>query len=143
MPTIVLDEAEKERVRYHTGYMAASFAAAMQFGIPRPIQTIFLLEQAMNLLNNQFAVERVRRMLVTLDDIEERLGCLVLDTTAVAKIGDMELRGADYGKTHGDLLEREYVRWARRLADHFGVPLYPYAARFRTGAGPGSIPVRH
>lgn len=136
-----LTDEEKERVRYHTGYMETSFAASMQLGIPRPVQTIFLLEQALGLLSNQYAVDRVRRTLATLDDLECQL-------TAAAKMVGVESLGsikmhplAGQGKLVTDSLEKEYVRWARRLADIFGVPLYPYSWRFRVG-GPGhSIPV--
>ena len=55
-----LTEEEKERVRYHLGYMETSFggnqtAASLQFGIPRPVQTMFLVEEAIqNLLTNVF-----------------------------------------------------------------------------------------
>ncbi|KKK54507.1 hypothetical protein LCGC14_3083990, partial [marine sediment metagenome] len=43
-----LTEAEKERVRYHLGYLQVSAAASIQLGIPRPLQTVFLLEQGLN-----------------------------------------------------------------------------------------------
>lgn len=142
-----LTEEEKERVRYHMGYMATSFGSTMegasiQFGIPRPVQTVFLLEEAIQiLLTNPFAVDRVRKILQTLDDLEARLqnaACML----AVEQLGEIKLRSAEPGRTFTDLIEREYVRWGRRLADVLGVPLYPYAHRYR-GVGPGrSIPVR-
>lgn len=138
-----LTEAEKEKCRYHLGYMASSFAASMFAGQPRPIQTIFLLESAMSLLTNANAVDRVRCILQTLEDYEGKLkaaGC----SLQAAEVGDIKLRGAKAGETYPDLLEREYVRWAQRLADVFGVPLYPFSARFSgNGSGQaGSVPVR-
>lgn len=143
-----LTEEEKERVRYHLGYMATSFgsqqaAASIAFGIPRPVQTMFLVEEAIqNLLTNAFAIDRVRRVLFTLDDIEEKLRSATCILVA-EQVGELKLRGAKRGETHPDLLEREYVRWAKRLADILGVPLYHYSSRFR-GGGPGrSIPVHH
>jgi len=140
-----LTPEEISRVAYHTGYMLTSFsgageAASLQYGIPRPVQTMFLVQQAVQLLTNPFAVDRCRRILFTLDDIERKLQSATC-TLAVEKLGDMTLRGADAGKTFPDLLEREYVRWAKRLADLLGIPLYPYSARFRGGSGTGSIPV--
>lgn len=140
-------EEEKERIRYHLGYMATSFggnqaAASMSFGIARPIQTMFLVEDAIqNLLTNVYATDRVRRILQTLDDLETKL-IAASCTLAAEALGSLKLRGAEQGKTFPDLLEREYVRWAGRLADVLGVPIYPYAKRFK-GSGPGkSVPVR-
>ena len=137
----MLTDAEKERIRYHLGYMETSFAASLQFGIPRPAQTIFLLEQAMSLLVNPDAIDRVRRVLFTLDDIEEKLRSATCILVA-EKLGDITLRGADKGKTYTDLLEREYVRWAKRLADILGVPLYAYSDRFKGQTGTMNISVR-
>lgn len=136
-----LTDQDKERIRYHTGYMETSFAASLQFGIPRPAQTVFLLEQAMTLLVEPNAVERVKCLLDTLDGVESQLQ-RATKSLGAAKVGNLELRGAKAGETHTDLLEREYVRWARRLADVLGVPLYPYSSRFRPGAGSqaGMIP---
>ena len=143
----MLTEDEKERCRYHLGYMGTTFggshgAAGIAFGVPRPAQTVFLLEQAIsNLLTNTFAVDRVRRMLFTLDKIEEQLQN-ALCTLIADKLGDLQLHPLrSQGKLFPDSLEREYLRWAKRLADHLGVPLYPYSDRFRT-SGPGrSAPV--
>lgn len=135
-----LTDQDKERIRYHTGYLETSLAASIQFGIPRPLQTVFLLESAMGLLVEPNAVERVKCLLDTLDGIESQLQ-RAIKSLGAAKIGNLELRSAKIGETHTDLLEREYVRWARRLADVLGVPLYPYSARFRPGAGAaGMIP---
>jgi hypothetical protein len=137
----MLTDSERERCRYHLGYMETSFAASLQFGIPRPVQTVFLLEQALGLLNNADAVDRVRRVLFTLDDIEEKLRNATCVLVA-EKLGDITLRGADNGNTYPDLLEREYVRWAKRLADILGVPLYAYSDRFKSKGGTGNLTVR-
>lgn len=144
-----LDELERERIVYHLGYMSTSFAgpgsyqnaASVQYGIPRPVQTMFLLQQAMGLLQNPFAIERVRRILFTLDDIEDKLRSATCVLVA-ERLGDITLRGASPGRTYPDLLEREYMRWAKRLADVLGVPFYPYSARFQNSYGAGSIPVQ-
>ncbi len=131
----MLTEAEKEKIRYHLGYMETSFAASMQLGIPRPVQTVFLLESAMSLLTNEGAVNRVRGILLQLERLEEQLKQATCSLVA-KKLGDLELRD-----NFPDLLEKEYGRWARRLADILGVPLYAFSTRFSRG-GPGrSIPV--
>jgi hypothetical protein len=130
-----LTESEKEKIRYHTGYMETSFAASMQLGIPRPVQTVFLLESAMSLLTNEDAVNRVRGILAQLERLEEQLKSATCSLVA-EQVGDLKLRA-----NFPDLLEKEYVRWAKRLADILGTPLYAYSTRFQR-SGPGrSIPV--
>lgn len=143
-----LTEQEKERCRYHLGYLGTSFggetaAASMAFGVPQPIQTVFLMEEAIqNLLTNPHAVERVRSILCTLDQLEDKLRNAACQL-AVESVGDLKLRSSKAGETYPDLLEREYVRWANRLADVLGVPLYPFAKRFKNSTGIRSVPVRN
>lgn len=136
-----LSDADKERCRYHTGYMETSFAGSMSFGLPRPIQTMFMLEQALGLLVNDGAIARVIGILNVLDATELRIAnaqCVMV----AEKLGDMTLRGAEQGLTFPDMLEREYTRWAKRLADILGVPLYPYAQRFKSTGATRNVPVR-
>lgn len=149
--TAKLTEQEKEQVRYHLGYLETSFggqqaAASLQFGIPRPTETIFLVEEAIQrLLTNPFAVGRVRSILATMCRIEKQMEAATC-TIGVEKLGDITLRGADCGKTTTDLLEREYVRWGYRLSDVLGVPVYRYSARYAsqnlTCGSAGMIPRR-
>lgn len=142
----MLNDQEKERVRYHLGYMGTSFggagaAASLSFGMARPVQTMFLVEQAIQtLLTNPYAVERARKILCNLDRLEEQLMAATCQL-GVESIGNIKMRGAARGETHTDLLEREYVRWAKRLADLLGVPLYAYSDRFR-GHGVRNVSVR-
>jgi hypothetical protein len=125
---MALTDAEKERVRYHLGYLGVQPAASIQYGLPKPIQTLFLVETAMS---NIMAVseERVRKILGILDDLEDKL-VEAQDRLAADKLEELVLRRGE-----PDLLEAEYNRWAGRLADILGVPLYPYASRFREGGG--------
>lgn len=137
-----LTESDRERVRYHLGYLEVSEAAALTFGLLRPIETLFVVETAMtNLL--EISVPRVLALLGYLDTIECRL-LTSQERLAASKLGDLSTR-----ENEPDLLEREYVRWAGRLADVLGAPFYPYSNRFRStmmGGGlgyTGSIPVNH
>ncbi len=136
-----LSDADKERVRYHLGYLNTSFAASLTLGIPRPVQTLFLVEDAMGLLIPQ-TVPRVLCILDTMDGIENQLR-LSLTQLGVSKVGELELHPLkDRGTLVTDSLEREYVRWGNRLADILGVPHYPFSARYAK-RGPGSrIPAR-
>jgi hypothetical protein len=132
-----LSEANKERVRYHLGYLNTSFAASLTLGIPRPVQTLFLVEEAMGLLIAA-TVPRVLCILDTLDGIEDLLRAQLKGPIGVSKIGEIELHPLkDRGQLTTDSLEREYVRWGNRLADILGVPHYPFSARYQK-RGPGS-----
>jgi len=131
----LLNNAEKSRVRYHLGYLASGFAASLQYGLPRPQQTVFMLETAMNQLVEDGALDRVRSMLAILDAIEKKMVCAI-DQLVVKQLGNITMRD-----DHQDLLEKEYQRWASRLADIFGVPKYAFSDRSRR-RGPGSnVPV--
>lgn len=130
---MALSDAERERVRYHLGYLSVAPAAALQLGLPAPVQTLFVVENAMN---NLLVVgeDRVRRMLGTLDGIECRL-IDAQDRLAATSLDDLHLN-----PNEPDALEREYDRWANRLANQLGCPLYPYAKRF-SGVRAGNVQV--
>ncbi len=132
-----LTDQEKERVRYHMGYLGVSGAASIQFGIPRPLQTVFLIEQAMNNLI-EAALPRVRRIIRIMDNTEDKLE-QSQDRLAAKQLDQLQLR-----ENEPDMLEKEYVRWGYRLADILGAPIYPYSLRYRNHGGltAGSIPVR-
>lgn len=134
----MFDNNEKERIRYHLGYLNVQPAASITFGIPVPIQTMFLVEAAMNQVLPT-AEDRVRKILGILDRIECKL-VEAIDFLVASKVDDTELR-----ENHPDLLEHEYCRWASRLSDELGAPLYPGSPKFRSlfGTGVGSIPVKH
>ncbi len=109
------------------GYLGVQPAASLSFGIPRPLQTVFLIEQAMNNLIAD-AETKVRSILCILDNVETKL-VEAQDYLVAQKLEDITLRDG-----HPDLLEREYQRWAKRLADILGCPLYPYSSRFSSGS---------
>lgn len=115
---------DRSRVKYHLGYLAVAPAASLQFGIPRPIETMFLVETAMNyIIDDGFNIENVLRILAILDGIECRM-VEGQDYLAATELGNLKPRADQL-----DALEHEYDRWAQRLGDIFGVPLYPYAQR--------------
>lgn len=130
-------DEEKQRIRYFLGYPSVQPAASINYGIPKPIQTLFLVESAMNLIL-PVAEEKVRSILNVLDGIE----CRMVDAQtrmAATSVDNLTMR-----KDETDALEGEYRRWANRLADVLGVPLYAYSLRFKQSgmAYAGSIPVR-
>lgn len=131
MPTIaVLTEDEKARVRMHLGYFSLNSAPAIGLGLPRADQSLFLVEIAMNQIPDT-AIGLVRERIAILDNIEQRL-VGAMDRMKAEKLGEITLRADET-----DALEREFVRWATRLADLLACPLNPYSERFRAGAGGG------
>lgn len=132
-----LDPSERERCKYHLGYGGVSTAASIQFGMPRPIQTLFLIETAMTQLM-EINTNNVRRILRILDDIELKM-IDAQDRLAAAKVSDITTR-----ENESDLLEHEYFRWGGRLADILIVPFYAFSNRYKNNGGvvAGSIPVR-
>jgi hypothetical protein len=132
----VLTPSEKARTRYHLGYLGVQVADSLSFGQPIPIQTLFIVEAAMDHLIAEH-VPKVRSLLDVLDGIECRL-LAAADRLAAISLGEIKLRDNE-----PDMLEKEYFRWAGRLADILGVPFYAYSNRFKGKAMMGSIPVRN
>jgi hypothetical protein len=125
---LAFSEEEKERIRYHLGYLNVGAAASLQFGLPAPIQMLFIVESAMEKVL-PVGEDRIRSHISFMDKIE----CAMMegiDYLPANRLGDMELR-----KTHLHDLEDEYYRWANRLAGQLGVPLYLYAEKFQAARG--------
>ena len=133
---MALTDSEKQRIRYFLGYPSVQSAAALSFGMAKPLQTLFLVESAMNLLLPQ-AEDKARSLLNILDGIECRL-VDAQDRLAARSVDNLTMRPDETAA-----LEAEYRRWANRLADLLGVPLYAYSLRFKQqgAAFAGSIPV--
>lgn len=135
---MALSELHKSKIRYHLGYLLVSFAASIQWGLPKPLQTEFMVEDAMANLTNPYAEAQVVSILETLDDIELKMK-QATKTLIAERLGQMELHPLkSKGMLYTDSLEGERLRWALRLADCLGVPTYAYSARFKH-SGPGSI----
>ena len=135
---MTFDAGTRERIRYHLGYLEVSPAPSITFGIPALIQTNFLVERAMDLVIPA-AEERVLKLIDVLDVIE----CRMIDGQKyliASQLDSLTIR-----QDQIDKLEDEYSRWASRLADILGCPLYPGSSKFRRlfrDVGSGSIPVR-
>ena len=117
--------------------MSVQPVGSTSFGIPYPIQTLFIVEDSMTNLIAEI-VPKVRSLLDVLDGIECRM-LSAQDRLAAISMGELKLRDDE-----PEMLEREYFRWAGRLADTLGVPFYAFSNRFKgKGASGGSIPVRN
>lgn len=127
--TDTLTLLERAKIRHHLGYPNVSAMASIQMGVPKPLQTLFLVETAMDKILTEY-LPILRTTIATLDSIE----CQLVDGQKylpVNRMGEMEIR-----KEHLQQLEGEYKRWAFRLAEDIGVPIYPFSSRFK-GTGPG------
>lgn len=135
MATALLSEEEKARILHHTGYVLTDPVASIQLGVPRASQPMFLVMSQFNRIP-EAAVGLIRNYIAILDGIEAKL-IEAMDRFAASKLGEITLRDNETS-----MLEGEYARWAKRLADDLGVPLNPYSERFRGGTTTSlSVPV--
>lgn len=138
----MLSVANIERARYHLGYMDVVQASSFAFAIPQATQVQFLFESAIQRIQS-WAEPRVLRILEHLDEIECQLFQASKELFA-RRAADLEMN-----LEQPTDVEREYVRWACRLADILGVTPYPFSERFKilaqgglSGARAGNVSVR-
>lgn len=124
---------ERARIRRHLGYPNTSPAAAMSFGVPIPIETLFLVESAMDKLMPG-AEGDARRFVGELEQIECQM------SAARQYLAVTAMDGTQIRQDHIDALEKEYSRWQGRLADLLGVPVYAFSTRGPQSKA-GNIPV--
>ncbi len=124
-----LTESDKERVRYHLGYLNVDPAASIALGFPAATEPGFLVERAMNRINSAYAVARVQRILAILDSIEAQMTDALIRLQAV-KVDEITIRNSRDEVVEQDELEHEYRRWGRRLANQLGVPVNPLSERY-------------
>lgn len=127
---MALSDADKERARYHLGYMEVTVASTAHFGVPQATETQYMFESAIQRVM-AIAEPRVRDLLNKLDEIEKTLFCASKDLFA-KRAGDVETN-----LDQPEDVENEYVRWACRLADMLGIFPYPYSSRFAKLSGRG------
>ena len=134
MAGVALSDDEKARVRHHLGYPNVNAMAGAFFGIPASRPTAFLVDLAVtNLI--PAAVEIIRGELHVLDDIE----CKMVDCQD--RLAAKSLDGIVLNNEEGPHLEREYNRWAHRLANELGVPVYHFSERFGNAGGVSNVQV--
>ncbi len=135
-----IEEQDRERVRYHLGYLNVDPVSSVQLGFPSASQAQFLVERAMDRVIPA-AVGRIIRILNELDDIELQMSA-GRKNLKVQQIETLKLRNDNEEPNEIDLLEREYLRWGQRLANQLGVPLNVYSERY-AGGGEGirNVPI--
>ena len=121
---MALSEEDVARARYHLGYMTVAVASSFAFGIPQATEVQWLFEDAVRRILPHSEC-RFRQYLDHLDEIE----CTLFRASSelfAKRAGDLEPN-----LEQPDQVEREYARWAGRLADMLGVVPYPYSSRFK------------
>lgn len=126
----VLTNAEKSAVRRHLGFPEVESVSVYAMGMVIPMQGMYLVESAVDHLTTEGAA-RVRDLIGVLDGLEQKMLKAACYLT-VERIGEIQMRAAT-GPQGTDLLEKEYIRWAKRLSDCLGVPYYPYSEKFSGG----------
>jgi len=122
----VFTEEEQGRILYHLGYMQQTVASFAAFGVLATSENQFIAINALQHVPLSRAMI-IRDLLAQLDRLHQQLA-EAPDYLVAKELGEMTLRD-----DHPDLLEREYTRWAKRLADSLGVTVNPYSERFGGG----------
>jgi len=137
---MALTDEEIKRTRYHLGYPNERADQTVSFGLLLSIETSFLVDAATALPISTAAEDRVRKIIATMDRLEDLMANAAEDFEAY-RVESITLR-----LDVTDQLEREYRRWGHRLAELLGVPVYPYAERYKgpiTMGGVHNVGVRH
>lgn len=130
----MLSDAEKERVRYHLGYLNVSPAAARALGMPSSNEPAYLVEYSMDSLLPS-GEPGVRRAIVELDCIEDQLAD-ARKQLGMRQVGEIVFAGDDGMMA----LERQYVWWADQLASTLGCIRNPMSPKWQgMGMGGGVI----
>lgn len=122
MPTVVLTEELKAKVRHHMGNPNTAQTATFALGVPAQLETTFLLETAMNKLLPAGLTE-LQRLLGILDALEEQM-IGDHELAAANKIGEIEVNQ----KEQAQLTER-YDYWVGALENLLTVPRNPLDRR--------------
>jgi len=126
---------EKGRVLYHLGYTNQNPVLTLSLGIPALTQPAFLAAGAMDRVPESQA-QIIRDLIGKMDALHNKLAD-AQDYLVAGKLGEIEIN-----LDVCDALEKEYTRWAQRLADALGAIVNPYSVRFNGGRQPINVRVR-
>ena len=127
---------DKAKIRRHLGYPNVTAASIYSLGSVVPIETLFIVDAAMNRVLPE-AEDDILRFVAVLD----RLECLLVndqDFMVADVVGDVTL-----SREAADRHREEYVHWGNVLADALGVPIHQFSRRYRTSVSAGSLRVRN
>lgn len=138
MATAPFTDAEKQRIAFHLGYPAVTMAASVAFGVPVLTQTNWLIYRVLDGLLLGSAVDQLRSISKTMDDVLTKL-IEAQDRLAATQLEELHIRGDET-----DALAAEYRRWGYMISDITGCPVYPYSQRYMQGNANAvtSVPIR-
>ena len=137
MPTAILTEEEKARIRYHGGYLQITPASAIILGVPAATQPAFLVESAMEHIPDT-AISIIRNLVAICDATERN----IFESQRRMKVKSVD--EIDLNPDEADQLRGEYRYWVQKLYDNLGCPINAYASAFQSGGRPPlNIPVVH
>lgn len=116
---------EKERVRYHLGYINAAQAPTIMAGTLQARSVQLMLEAMFSNLLVE-AEPGIRRAICELDKIEDEQSA-VRAMFGVKKVGGQEFDAI----AALEALQDSYRQWSQRLADGMGVVVNPYSLKHR------------
>ena len=119
---MALDVNERERVRYHLGYLNLSDQVAISLGFPSASHLQFIAESSMNDLLPE-GEPGVRRAIQELDCIEDQLSSFRTTLQLQASGGGVKFSGDDGMMA----LEQQYKWWRNKLSDTLGTPPNPFS----------------
>lgn len=121
----VLNEEEKVRVRYHTGYLNVSAVQTFALGTPASVETQFIIEGAMNKILES-ALPLVRELIQKCDSTRQQM-FEQQENIQVTKLGELVINST--GIDRGQMQLREvYFDWVNQLCNAMGVKQNPYRA---------------
>lgn len=129
-------------MRHALGYPSVSAVPSIQLGVPGVAQPLFLVEAAMD----RILPESIPRLLRYLDGIEaiEAQQIDALRRFKAQQLGELKLRNTNEEASESDMLQKERIRWAKRIADALGAPINPSSIELSgEGGGPGAAGYPH
>lgn len=113
-----LTEQDKVKIRHHLGYSSVTNAFVFALGYPSSAETRFMIEGAMDRVQ-EAAIPELRRILQIMDGIEEQ-GVADHELLAVTAVGEISVRGDEHGA-----LDAQYSKWAGALCNMLGIERNP------------------
>jgi hypothetical protein len=124
----MLSEAERGKVLYHLDYALLSQPTTLDLGLPIVTQARFMVEQ------NMLRLDPGREPLVR--TVIARLDCIIAEKDAARRALVMVRTGETEFRAEAQmLLDQEYDRERRRLADMLGAQLNPVSNQALGGYG--------
>lgn len=130
-----LTKEERARVRDHLGYPNHSAASTFQFGVPAAVQTLFMIEPAMDRLLPE-AEGIFRTWLAEADELVAQFRS-TKENDEVTEVGEIKLN-PDFQRRWGS----RYDYCTGRIANMLNVPCNPFDQTRQSGVFGGSMNLR-